>query len=521
PPRHLPRHAARRHAARHVARRTARHTAAGRGWWRSLALVVLAGLVLVPVVLVAMRPTSAGALSARDRHGAGAAHLRRAKKHTGGTGVRSVVKTSDHVVGITGFQVGYDYTQYSHLPAGAGGNPAAVASAERLLRAMDTVQNVALMGWGAGDPEPSPGTYAWTSLDDRVEVMGSTVPATQRMITLCTAPGWMKVGGKTQEWNMDDAVAAADDENFAALAAKVAQRYDGTHRAANGTLLPKVDDFDVWNEMKGYWDSATDDWNAAGYTTMYNDVYRAIKAVRPDALVGGPYAPLGAETAQDASGPSPVEGAFGVVDPRALDVVAYWLQHKAGAQFMSMDGGPAVTDETGFASGQYFAAVAHWVRSLDPLVYPGAGTLPIVWAEFYPGLDATTGVATGEEAVAVDLASIIRAGTAGIDDMMIWEMEGTASGASSSTGEGVWTDTAAAGGGKPTWLAVALEELHAAFPPGTRLYGSTVAGPVDVLTGGTRALLVSESPVAQTVVLDKVKVSLGPYGVVTATLRRR
>ena len=50
--------------------------------------------------------------------------------------------------------------------------------------------------------------------------------------------------------------------------------------------------------MKGFWDTGRNSWNAQAYTTLYNDVYAAIKAVRPDAEVGGPYAPL------DARGPS-------------------------------------------------------------------------------------------------------------------------------------------------------------------------------------------------------------------------
>ena len=68
-------------------------------------------------------------------------------------------------MGTSNFQVGDDFTQTSHLPAGSGGNPKAVASAKKLLSSMDTFQNVALMGWGSADPEPSPGVYTLSSLD--------------------------------------------------------------------------------------------------------------------------------------------------------------------------------------------------------------------------------------------------------------------------------------------------------------------------------------------------------------------
>src|SRR5271169_6394599 len=76
-----------------------------------------------------------------------------------GTTVGATVTTTTTFLGCANFQVGYDYTQNSHLPSGAGGDPAAVASAESLLTSMDTFQNVALMGWGSDDPEPSPGVF--------------------------------------------------------------------------------------------------------------------------------------------------------------------------------------------------------------------------------------------------------------------------------------------------------------------------------------------------------------------------
>ena len=164
----------------------------------------------------------------------------------------ATVTTTTTLIGYANFQVGYDYTQKSHLPSDAGEDPAAVASAKNLLTSMDTFQNVALMGWGSDDPEPSPGVFSWDSLDSGVEVMGSTVPVSQRMITLATAPGWMKVGGASQEWNMEAAVDPSHFADFANLAADVAQRYDGSHIGSNGQPLPKVDYFDVWNELKGF-----------------------------------------------------------------------------------------------------------------------------------------------------------------------------------------------------------------------------------------------------------------------------
>jgi len=321
----------------------------------------------------------------------------------------------------------------------------------------------------------------------------------------------MKAGGTSQEWNMKAPVAPAHFLDFANLAAQAAERYDGTHTGANGQLLPKVDYFDVWNELKGFWDAADHRWDYEDYTTLYNDVYMAIKAVRPDAMIGGPYSPLGAS--QSTSDPSVVKGSFGVVDQRALDAVTYWLQHKVGAQFISMDGGPAATNTADFAQGQYFAAVAHWLRSLDNAKYPGAVSLPLIWSEFYPGIKTTSGKLTGQAAVAVDMSSIIQAGMAGVNNMLVWEMEGDANGVSPYTGEAVWTSTAQTGGGQPTPFYDALQELQTYFPLGTPVYAASVSGPVLALAGQSHVLIISEINQVTLVDVDGQQISLGPYAV--------
>ena len=456
-------------------------------------------LVIALLGVTTLTAATASPLGARDAAGADRAD--------GGT---AAVAVSGEVEGTANFEVGDTYTQLSHLAQ--GGQPSAVGSAKHLLSSMDTFQNVSLMGWGTQDPEPVPGSYDWDSLDSRIEVMAATVSSNKRMITLCSAPGWMKVGGSSQEWNMESAVAPSHYEDFAHLAAEVAERYDGRHRTRAGELLPKVDFFDVWNEMKGFWDTATNSWNVQAYTELYNDVYAAIKAVRPDARIGGPYAPLAASDSLTAE-TSPVHGSFGGVDQRDLDVITYWLAHKTGAQFVSMDGGPSSTDESRFASGRYFAAVAHWLRTLDDTAFPGAASLPIMWAEFYPGIGSTSGDATGQEAVAVDVSNVVAAGEAGVNYLLIWEMEGNAAGMSPSTGESVWTDTAEADGGRPTALYRALRELAEAFPPRTTLFRSTVKGPVAALAGAKGVLLVSESPHELVVTVNGKRMMLHPYEV--------
>lgn len=423
------------------------------------------------------------------------------------------VVTSTKAAAKVGFEIGFDHTQTSHLASDAGGDPAAVKSAKTLLTALNAPQNVHIMGFGAGNPSPSKGKYSWASLDSRIRVMGDTVPEAQRMITLCTAPGWMK---GTDDWNMEAAVQPAHFADFAALSAEVAKRYDGQHNDSAGKKLPKVSYFDVWNEMKGFWNNKANRWDYEGYTKMYNAVYTAIKQVRPDAKIGGPYPSFGPSPYN----PSNVKGAYGIIDQRSLDVITYWLRNKKGADFISMDGGPQTDHKTGalktdgFSAGQMFADLATWVRKLDNTKYPGARTLPIIWAEFYPGKSS----ATGQKAVAITIDNAIKAGLAGVNDIYIWEPEGNAQGNSPYTGKAVWTDTAKSGGGKATSFYAALKTMRNNFPVGTQLYSASVKGNITALAGKDKVLLVSRSASTLRVSVNGALVSLSPYAIVIVPL---
>src|SRR6185312_5654031 len=141
-------------------------------------------------------------------------------------------------------------------------------------------------GFGLSDPEPSPGQFNMNDLAQRLSLIEEAggVP----VISLVGAPAWMRGGrsaaagggaaggGSSGSNAFFRPPSAAHYQDFAALCAHIAQAF------------PSVRYFVVWNEMKGFY--TKDGWNYRAYTSMYNDVYRAIKAVRPDAQVGGPYA---------------------------------------------------------------------------------------------------------------------------------------------------------------------------------------------------------------------------------------
>src|SRR5207245_1228337 len=87
------------------------------------------------------------------------------------------------------------------------------------------------------------------------------------VITLCCAPDWMKGGqAGTTDWSrIEVAPLSSHYGDFAALAAAVARRY------------PEVKYYQVWNELKGFWNDSANTWDYVGYTSFYNQVYDALK----------------------------------------------------------------------------------------------------------------------------------------------------------------------------------------------------------------------------------------------------
>lgn len=273
------------------------------------------------------------------------------------------------------------------------------ASGERILGATPLLQNQHIMGFGAGNPEPSPGRYDWSRLDERMDLIART--SGTPVITLCCAPDWMK-GGQAGTTNWDNLAVApqrAHFGDFAALAAQVAQRY------------PQVRYFQVWNELKDFWDNATANWNIADFTDFYNQVYEAVKRVRPDAEIGGPYAVL--DIFATTSHPSAIRGAYGVVDERSLDAIRYWNEHKHGADFVALDASTLTRDQglitSPSAASAIYSDATRWARELTGL--------PVWWSEFYPAAPEDTGQARA----VVTLDAVARAAEAGAAAMLLWQ----------------------------------------------------------------------------------------------------
>jgi hypothetical protein len=335
------------------------------------------------------------------------------------------------------FRVGVTHTEHS----ADGFNPHdAVDRAKAVLREVAPVQNQNLMGWGARNPEPSPGVFDFGTLDDRIHLITGT--GGEPVLTLCCAPDWMKGGeaGST-DWSRLEVAPTRDHyADFARLAAVAAQRY------------PEVHHFLVWNELKGFYDAKRGTWDVAAYTDLYNQVYRAVKRVRPDAQIGGPYVVFDSwSSVTAASHPSKVRGPWGVLDQRALDVVDYWLKHAVGADFVAVDGGAWTRDRgavtTDFATVAKLGAVTRWVRSRTHL--------PIWWAEIYAESGDAASSADPRSA-AVMANALVTVAKAGASVALLWQPEAS----SDVRSPALFSSTSSQGGGRPLPLVGLLKALE-------------------------------------------------------------
>jgi hypothetical protein len=277
-----------------------------------------------------------------------------------------------------------------------------LAAGSAVLARTPTYQNQYLMGWGVGNPEPSPGTYDWGGLDARMAMIRKT--GGTAVITLAGAPDWMK-GGQAGQTNWSQLLQAPTPDHFddfAALAAATARRY------------PQVTHFLVWSEMKGFWDAQTNSWDIQGYTALYNKVYTALKAVNPAIQVGGPYIVMTSwQNPKDA--PTGISGAWGHFDSRVASAISYWLAHKVGADMIVVDGGSGNRDAAhpadALIADQKFGDLTRWLRSQT--------SLPIWWSEIYPSVPSNS-VADDDAKAAATIGAYRALAAAGAATAWIW-----------------------------------------------------------------------------------------------------
>jgi hypothetical protein len=388
--------------------------------------------------------------------------------------------------------VGVTHTEYS---ADEWGDAAATARARAVLAATASFQNQHIFGWGVLNPEPSPGRYDWSSLDRRMRLIRSS--GGTPVITLCCAPDWMKGGrpGETDWRKLEKAPLPGHYQDFAALAATVARRY------------PEVRYFQVWNELKGFWSNALNRWDYEAYTRLYNATYDALKAVDPTLQVGGPYVVLDTWHDPEAGGhPSSLVGTCGVVDQRGLDVLDYWLEHKHGADFVSVDASLTTRDRGEVTpptiAVQAFEVLTSWIRQRTQL--------PVWWSEFHVGDGAP---ARQQQLAAVAAATLLRMVAAGASVALIWQPQ-RERGPHQPGAPVLWSSTERSGGGQPLPYAAAVARVQSVLAD--HAASGSVSWPVaevGLLRGRDSLLLVHTADGDVTVTVEGHRLRLGAYEV--------
>lgn len=392
---------------------------------------------------------------------------------------------------ISNFQAGVTHTQYA---LDSWGDKAAIERAKTLLREGVRFQNQHIMGWGAGNPEPSPGVYDWSRLDERLKIIHDS--GGTPVITLCGAPDWMKGGqpGKTDWMQLEKAPLPEHYQDFANLAAQVARRY------------PDVLYFQVWNEMKGLWNSKTNNWDSEGYTRLYNLCYDALKAVNPAIKVGGPYLVIegtGSEKGEDWSTQKPIRA-------RQWEVIDYWLKSKRGADFFTIDRGikdfhdkNQYTPDELMALTPNFGEVIRQVRTKTDL--------PIWLAEYYgaSGPDRTF-------AAANYASCLLHSIQAGLSVALLWEPQDAGlerNGAPRFSG-GLFSDTRRTDGGQALPFYAVYTALNDHFSAGTPLFAAKSSSPnIEALVSDKAVLLINKGETAVDVNLDGKILRLERYEV--------
>jgi hypothetical protein len=432
--------------------------------------------------------------------------------------------------GITHVDQGLDYPM--------GNNDLnAINNAKSLIKQAFPYENTSIMAWGAPDPWPDPSQPEptnWRYLDSRLKLITSTggIP----ILTLSEAPWWMK--GQLQANGTTRLLTAADEWSDIGYGSRILDNQMGAwlhlvQRVAERYMAPpyNVRYFQVWNELKGYYNPGTNayDYNASpgnpnqpdathGYTYMYNQVYNRLMQVanklhiaKESIKVGGPYVVMDTWSSPSQSQLSNIRKAYGIYDERSIDVVLYWLQHKAGAGFITLDSGNSNKDNVNnadpFTSSERFADMTQWLRSLDPTRYPGATTLPVWFAEWY----ATPygNAPNNDYNNAIKAYAMLKFLQAGGSVALSW---GWASNGPSDTN--IWTTTQA-GGGRPLPVYYSYKAFKDYFGPGTRIYQTTVSTPESVaaLASSSHIMLINKTTTNINVSINNKIVLLKSYQV--------
>lgn len=396
------------------------------------------------------------------------------------------VTVSNQVAAVSKLIMGVTHT-HAAIDTVSNPNPSALANAKSLIKQGSTFQNVHIMGWGTLNPEPSKGVYDWSSLDKRMSLARELGIPT---ITLCCAPDWMKGGisGNTDWTLLEKAPLPGNYADYAELAKQVALRY------------PDVTYFQVWNELKGFWNNTESNWDYVGYTEMYNLVYDAIKSVRPNAKIGGPYLIVQGNPAYPAQSADPIT-------PKNWTVINYWNQHKHGADFVALDFSFGYTIVNKGSSLLEYNQKTHVIGEISKRISDATGGLPIWWAEYY----AASSRSDTQYTAAHYAGEYINAALNNCEGMLLWEPQGDAG---LTIPHSLFSQITSTGGGVAYPHYAVFKAFHDYFSTGTSLLKTTRSNTlVSAISSPSKTLLANNVDYPVTVYVNNQTVNLSRFEV--------
>lgn len=468
----------------------------------------------------------------------------------------TITRTSDLRLGVT-------HTNPA-LDSNYGVVPASVARARTLMTGVPKLNNIHLSGFGTSVPKATQSSpYDWTSLDSRLASIDALTG--DKVLTLCSAPGWMKEGAKNDDGTFQPGVDSDMRQNVkpAMNAAYAQMSVDALlHAKAIGKSFKYVQ---VWNEFKGYYDATNPSldiyksWDVPAYTTFYNTIYDKIRATPglEDVKIGGLYYQVtgsGSKTMFGYDG----DGTWDPLDPAKSgdrEVIKYWLNNKHGADFMTIDrglidnadlnawqDGQTAPDKYSpdkriqLASSAFDKTFAAVKQVMDA---NGAANLPLWMSEYYglqrfPNETAThhisqserdhfLGYGTDKQEAALNALFYKSFVENGLDTALMWN------GGEGESHHGLYTDirdvndygdsTPGTGGYKTDHYDV-YKNINEYFGAGRPIVSVTGGDKtkVDALASTRMAMLINKTGVTQSTNVNGRILSLAPYQVRMTTL---
>ncbi|MCJ7728986.1 MAG: hypothetical protein MUO27_03785, partial [Sedimentisphaerales bacterium] len=259
---------------------------------------------------------------------------------------------------------------------------------------------------------------------------------------------------------------------------------------------------------KGYWGSGN--WDYVRYTNLYNAVYDAVKSVRPDAKIGGPY--LGIQGDGGATIGKSGTDTFSPIGTPDWTVINYWLTNKHGADFFCFDRWLIdYHDENSYTNAErmlltpFFGSVVAQIRAVD-------ANLPIWISEFYGGMDAggsPVSAFTAANHASCYYHSLIN----GASLALVWNPEEVVP-ADPRILNSLFTDTATSSGGQLTPHYNVVSAFNNYFYPGVQIYETTTSATnLEALASLDKTMLINKKSSAMTVTYGPNNITLSGYEV--------